>query len=194
MNHTTEFPRLETDRLLLRKLTHDDIATVSTLLSDPEVTKYEDYYPTKNNVEVKQIIDWGNGLHERNMGILLGIFNKKENKFLGTVNYIYRPDSNNSQIIHRAEIGYNLCPQYWGKGYMAETLQKVIPYIFKNTRIDRIEAMIHPQNTGSHNVVTLAGFTKEGVLRDYVLWEGKHRDMVLYSLLKSEWEVKNRAV
>jgi [ribosomal protein S5]-alanine N-acetyltransferase len=192
MIQSADLPKLQTERLVLRRLTHADAATLFPLFSDPEVTKYEDYYPSENETEVKKIIDWGNGLIDHNMGALLGIFTKKDNALLGTVNYICRPDNNNAKTIHRAEIGYNLRPQYWGHGYMAETLQTIISYIFQNTGIDRIEAMIHPDNTGSHNVAALAGFTKEGVLRNYILWEGKHRDMVLYSLLKSEWENKQR--
>ena len=71
---------------------------------------------------------------------------------------------------------------------MTEAIASVILYIFTTTPIDRIEATIHPENTRSHNVVKRAGFQKEGVLRQYVLWEGEHWDMVLYSLLKQEWE------
>ena len=48
--------------------------------------------------------------------------------------------------------------------------------------------MMHPENIRSHNVIVRAGFQKEGVLRQYVLWEGEYFDTVLYSLLKREWE------
>jgi len=190
MNDTIKFPQLETDRLSLRMLTHDDIDIVFPHFSNEEVTRYVDTYPTKNADEVKELIDWGKGLLEHNMGMLWGIFSKGDGLFLGEVNYVARPDNNFTKTIHRCEIGYDMSPQYWGKGYMSEALRSVIPHIFTDTKIDRIEATIQPENARSHNVVVRAGFLKEGVLRQYVLWEGEYLDYVLYSLLKREWEAK----
>ena len=104
MNDTTEFPRLETDRLILRMLTHDDIDIAFPHFSNPEVTRYQDEHPVTSVDGVKEIIDWGKGLFEHNMGILWGIF-YKDGPFLGEVNYVARPDNNFTQNIHRAELG-----------------------------------------------------------------------------------------
>jgi ribosomal-protein-alanine N-acetyltransferase len=191
MNDTVKYPKLETERLLLRKLTDDDITGVSRLFSDPEITRYDDNYPTKSDKDVKEIIDWGNGLVEHNAGGLRGVFLKNSGEFIGAVNWVIRPDENFSQNTHRAEIGYHLRPEYWGKGYISEAVKSVIHYIFTKTKIDRLEAKVTPENTRSSNVLLRAGFTKEAVFRQYVLFEGKHIDKVFYSLLKLEWEAKN---
>lgn len=188
MNHNLEFPRLETERLILRMLTYDDIETVLPHFSNEELARYVDTYPAKTIEDVKGIIDWGKGLFEHKMGTLWGIFSRDGGNFLGSVNYVARQDNNFTKTVHRAEIGYDMSPQYWGKGYMSEALRSVIPYIFDNTAIDRIEATIQPENTRSHNVVSRLGFYREGILRQYVLWEGSHLDYVLYSLLKNECE------
>ena len=188
MSDIAKFPRLETDRLILRMLTYENIDGVFSLFSDAEVTRYEDAHPVRNNEEAKGIIDWGRGLFEDGTGVLWGIFDRKSGDFMGEVNYVTRADNNFTRNIHRAEIGFDLMPRYWSKGYMTEALRSVIIHIFDNTGIDRIEAIISPDNTRSHNVVLRAGFKKEGVLRNYVLWDGKHWDFVLYSLLKHEWQ------
>ena len=190
MNNVIKFPQLETDRLILRELAYEDIDTVFPHFSNEEITRYQDEYPAKNTDDIKEIIDWGKGLLEHGMGILWGIFSRGEGSFLGQVNYVARPDHNFTQNVHRAEIGYDLSPQYWGKGYVSEALRCAIPHIFTHTKIDRLEAIIKPENTRSHQVVLRLGFKKEGVLRQYVVWEGDNWDMVLYSLLKGEWEVK----
>jgi len=192
MNGVIEFPQLETDRLILQELTHGDIPAVFAHFSNEEIARYQDAHPTKDNDEAKEIIDWGKGLVEHNMGALWGLFRQEDNAFLGQVNCVFRSDNNFSMYIHRAEIGYDMGPQYWGNGYMTEAVASVIPYIFTETKIDRIEAIIHPENTRSHNVVQRAGFQKEGTLRHYVFWENEHWDMVIYSLLKPDWEAKAR--
>jgi ribosomal-protein-alanine N-acetyltransferase len=187
MNKSTNFPQLETDRLVLRKLTYGDTDVVFTHFANEEVSRYVDAHPAENSNDAREIIGWGNYLADNKMGALWGIFRREDGPFLGQVNCVFRPDNNFSMNVHRAEIGYDLTPSYWGKGYMAEAIASVISFIFSNTSIDRIEATIHPENTRSHNVVERAGFVKEGVLRQYVLWEGEHWDMVHYSLLKQEW-------
>ena len=190
MNNAIEFPQLETDRLLLRMMTHDDINAVFTHFSNEEIARYQDEHPAKSTDEVREIIDWGKGLVAHKMGALWGLFRREDDSFLGQVNCVFRADNNFTMNIHRAEIGYDLTPQYWGSGYMSEAVASVIPYIFTNTKIDRIEAIIHPDNTRSHNVVKRAEFQKEGTLRHYVFWENEHWDMVIYSLLKPDREAK----
>lgn len=186
MNGKTEFPQLETERLLLKMLSYDNIDGVFSLFSDTEVTRYADAHPVRNEEEAKRIIDWGQALFKNGNGVLWGIFDSENGDFLGDVNCVNHADNNFSQNVHRAEIGYHLRPQYWSKGYMIEALRGVIPHIFEYTGIDRIEAIIRPENKRSHNVVLRLGFQKEGILRNYVLWEGEHWDFVLYSLLKNE--------
>jgi len=186
MNSTYNFPQLETKRLILRELTHDDIDVVLKHFADEEVARYQDAHPTRSNDEAKEIIDWGKGLLEHKMGALWGIFRREDDSFLGQINCVLRADNNFTMNVHRAEIGYDLTPPYWGKGYMSEAAASVIPYIFTGTPIDRIEGIVHTENIRSHKVLERAGFQKEGVLRNYVLWEGEYWDMVLYSLLKQE--------
>jgi ribosomal-protein-alanine N-acetyltransferase len=192
MNKTIKFPVLETDRLLLRELTYGDIDVVFKHFSNEEVARYEDAHPARSNDEAREIIDWGKGLVEHKMGALWGIIRREDNSFLGQVNCVFRVNHNFAMNIHRAEIGYDLTPPYWGNGYMSEAIASVISYVFTSTPIDRLEAIIHPDNARSHNVVKKAGFLKEGVLRHYVLWQDEHWDMVLFSLLKQDWETGAR--
>ena len=188
MNEKKAFPTLETERLLLRELTYEDIPAVFQHFSNEEVARYADAHPTKTDDEAREIIDWGKGLVEHKMGALWGIIRREDSVFLGQVNCVYRSDNNFAMKIHRAEIGYDLTPQYWGQGYMSEAVETVISHIFTNTSIDRFEGIVHTENVRSHKVLERAGFQKEGVLRNYVLWEGDHWDMVLFSLLKQDWE------
>ncbi len=192
MNNTNKFPQLETDRLILRELTYEDIPVVFTHFSNEEIARYQDALPAKNTEEAKEIIDWGKNLVKQKTGALWGIFLKDEGDFLGQVNCVFRSDNNFTMQVHHAELGYDLTPPYWGKGYMSEAVASVIPYIFTATKIDRIEAIIHLGNTRSHSLVKRAGFHKEGILRHYVLWEGELWDMVLFSLLKQDWKTKSR--
>jgi ribosomal-protein-alanine N-acetyltransferase len=89
--------------------------------------------------------------------------------------------------VHRAEIGYDLTPHYWGNGYMSEAIGSVIEFIFSSTEINRIEATVHTENDRSLNILTRLGFHREGILREYVQWDGEYWDMALFSMLEKDW-------
>ncbi len=83
MNNTIKFPQLETDRLVLRELTHDDIDVVLKHFANEEIARYQDAHPTKNIEEAKEIIDWGKNLVKNKLGVLWGIFRREDDSFLG---------------------------------------------------------------------------------------------------------------
>lgn len=63
----------------------------------------------------------------------------------------------------------------------------MIEFGFNDLDINRIEAEVMQGNLSSEIVVEKSGFTKEGILRQWMFWNGKHYDMTMFSLLKSEF-------
>jgi len=187
MSETKEFPRLETDRLILRELALDDADIIFPHFANKEVARYIDFKPAESIKDVTDIINWGTNLFNKKTGTLWGIFRKEGSSFLGQVNYVVRPDDNFIGSVHRAEIGYELTPPHWGKGYISEAIFSVIEYIFSSTKLNRIEAKIHTENNRSISVLIRLGFRREGILREYVQWGDGFWDMVLFSMLKKDW-------
>ncbi len=189
MNETKEFPRLETDRMILREYTQADIEVMIPHYSDEEVWKYIDTHPVNNPREILEVINWGKYILANNTGVLWGLFSKEDDSFVGEMNYVGRRDGTIEGKIHRAEVGYNMVSKHWGKGLASEALREIISYIFSTTEIHRLEAIIRPENIRSRNLASRIGFQEEGILRDYIFWDGEYRDNVMYSLLKREWRI-----
>lgn len=88
----------------------------------------------------------------------------------------------------RAELGYELSKDYWGKGIMKEALQAIIPFGFDEVGIHRIQASVFPENQASIHLLENLGFQKEGIFQEYIYV--KHRnvweDCVVLALLKSQ--------
>ena len=186
MAATGSFPQLETERLVLRVLTRDDVDAMLPHCSSDEVARYGDYEPARSVEDVAGIVDWGQKLLRDNTGVLWGIFRRDDGSFLGQVNYVTMKDDNSTGSAHRAESGYAVTPVHWGSGYVPEALRSVVPYVFGTGTINRVEALVHSKNLRSLRLLEKLGFRKEGVLQEYVLWKGELWDMVLYSLLKSD--------
>jgi len=87
-------------------------------------------------------------------------------------------------------LGYWMGEPYAGKGHMFAALQAVIPYIFHELRLHRIEAACIPSNNRSASLLQKAGFTKEGHLQKYLRINGQWQDHHLYALLKDDHDAK----
>ncbi|UCH42776.1 MAG: GNAT family N-acetyltransferase [Dehalococcoidales bacterium] len=94
MGETKEFPRLETDRLILRELTLDDADVIFPHFANEEVARYIDAKPAASIKDVTDIVNWGTNLLNNHTGTLWGIFRKEDGQFLEQVNYVVRPDNN----------------------------------------------------------------------------------------------------
>ncbi|KFF04415.1 GNAT family N-acetyltransferase [Flavobacterium reichenbachii] len=175
----TPFPVIETERLLLRRITNDDVKEVFELRSNPETMKYIPRPLVKNDQEALDHIAMIEDKINTNTGINWGITIKNDPKLLGIIGY-YRLQPEN----YRAEIGYMLLPDFHGKGIIPEAVNRLIKYGFEDLKLHSIEAVIDPGNIGSEKVLQKCGFIKEAHLKESEFWEGKFLDKVIYSLLE----------
>jgi len=84
---------------------------------------------------------------------------------------------------YRAELGYMLHPDHWGKGLMTEAIYRVTDYGFGMLGLHSIEARADPNNTASIRLLEKTGFIKEGYFREDYFFRGKFLDTAVYSLL-----------
>jgi RimJ/RimL family protein N-acetyltransferase len=82
--------------------------------------------------------------------------------------------------------GRMLLPTARGKGIGTAVLRTLVQHLFETTDVDRIEGSTDVSNTAAQRSLEKAGFTREGILRGAQLREGQRRDMVSYSLLRSD--------
>jgi RimJ/RimL family protein N-acetyltransferase len=85
-----------------------------------------------------------------------------------------------------AEIGYWTAPWARGGGVMTRAVRLLATWSFAEFELRRIEIVVAVQNPGSNRVAEKAGFTREGVLRQYRENKGIWRDHVMWSALRGE--------
>ena len=176
----TPFLELETERLVLRRITQDDTQELFILRSDKAVLKYIGREPMQTVDEVHAFLKTIDEGIEKNEAILWGIALKEEpSKIIGTI-CLWRIQPAN----YRAELGYMLHPQHWGRGITKEAIQKVIEYGFKTLQLHSIEARIHAHNKASAGVLHSTGFIQEGYLKEEFCFREKFSDTIIYSRLQ----------
>jgi len=176
--------RLETENLILRPIEMSDRDFIFKQFSDPKVCQYlVDEEPFTKIEEAEALIKFYTLPEPRRQHRWI-IVRKSDGKPIGTCGYHQWIIRHNS-----CEIGYDLCPPYWGKGYMTEALTKAITMGFKDIGLNRIQAFVDVRNTRSVNLASRLGFTNEGIARDKHLFRGKYYDHYCFSLLKREWNL-----
>lgn len=151
-----ETPVLETDRLILRPFRKSDAEDVFTCWeSDPEVAKYmfwtshNDPEKTKEWIRFEivqiQVSDW----------YRFALVTKDSNELIGTA-LIYYEDE-----VQSWEIGYNLGRKFWGKGYTAEAMKRVLKFSKEVLHLTEVVGRYAKENPASGNVMRKLGFTFE---------------------------------
>lgn len=174
------FPDIQTERLLLRRMTTHDAAEILCLRSHEQVMKYIDRERTKSLEDAVLFLEKINASLDSNNGIMWGITLKEEpRKLIGNIGY-WRLIKEH----YRAEVGYMLHPDFWKKRIMNEALMRVIDFGFDDMKLHSIEANINPGNVASAMLLESTGFVKEAYFKEDFFFDGEFRDTIIYSRLK----------
>lgn len=176
------FPELETERLILRKITLEDAHDMHVYGSNPEVTKYVTWNTHQSIEDTKEFLSFALSQYEQKELAPWGIEWKGTGKLIGTIDFV------GWKIPHRgAEIGYVLSQDWWGQGIATEAAKEVIKFGFMHMDLVRIQARCFVENAGSERVMQKAGMTYEGVIRKGMYAKGRHHDLKMYSILRDEY-------
>ncbi len=176
-----EFPIIETGRLILREVKTEDAYDMLKYLSNKDVVKPMGLAPFQTVKDVWDEINWYKTIYEEGTGIRWGITLKNSGKVIGSCGFL-----NMLSKHYRAEVGYELSKDYWGKGIASEALEAVVKYGYRHFQLERIEALIEPTNLPSQKLVEKLGFRREGLLRHYEFTCGKFDDLYMYSIIKED--------
>ncbi|WP_083953301.1 GNAT family N-acetyltransferase [Heyndrickxia acidicola] len=178
-----EFPEFHLNRILLKEITLKDSKAYFNIMKLDAVTQFYGMESLKTEEEAAALIQSLAELYEANRAIRFGIFLKETNEFIGTAGL------NNLQLKNkRAEIGYELHPDYWRKGYTSEAVKAILQYAFSDLDLYRIGAVTFPENNASQSLLIRLGFQQEGLLRGYLYQHNRSNDALIFSLLQPEWK------
>lgn len=176
-----KFPKLESKRLIYREFEKSDALDLFLIKSDDNVMNYMDspkHHTTQDSEKI--ILEIQNSFKEKT-GINWAIIEKSTNELIGYFGF-WRLINKHC----RAEIGYALKFDCWGKGVMKETINRLVDFGFNDLKIHSIEANVNPNNEKSKQLLVKLGFKKEAYFRENYLFDNKFIDSVIYSLLETD--------
>lgn len=166
---------LETERLLHRRITADDLETIVEFRSDEEVNRYLGGARARtrefNEARMKFYLDcW----EKFGYGFAMMIW-KETGEEIGWSGLQPLEDSGET------EVGYGLIKKFWRKGIGLETAKGWLDYGFNKASLERIVAVAAPENTGSWRIMEKCGMKSEGTKFHYGM------DLVFYAISKDEF-------
>lgn len=93
-----------------------------------------------------------------------------------------------NELHRRGTLGYLLHPESWGRGFATEAVRAVLDHVFEamEPTLHRVQADHFPDNPASGRVLEKLGFSREGVMRDFIFKNGRPRDVVRWAILRDE--------
>ena len=175
---------LDTPRLTLRPWTEEDAPAMHAIFSDLEAMRFWNTPPSRSPDDlvpgIRRSVSAPPEFHAAWAVIL-----KETGQAMGFLNYHHREVQN-----ERLEIGYILARSFWGRGLATEAVSAVLDHCFDDLHINRVEALIDPDNHASVRLAEGIGFQLEsGPMRERLkMPDGRFTDILMYGLLAADWK------
>ena len=168
---------IRTERLILRPFALTDAPQVKALAGDLRI--YETTlcvpYPYEEGIAESWISTHQRCFYE-GLGVVFAIC-------LPSGNLIGAASLSRAGLFNRAELGYWIGAAYWNRGFCTEAAKAIVEYGFKVLTYHKIAARHFVGNHSSARVLEKVGMTREGVLRDDVMKDGRYITVVLYGIV-----------
>ncbi|MDW2886505.1 GNAT family N-acetyltransferase [Exiguobacterium artemiae] len=181
------FPTLDTTRLQLVEVTSEYAPAIFHILSNEDVTRFYGMDPLRAQEDALHIIKSFKQTFDSRQGIRWGMVIRDSGTFIGTIGLNHL-----SLYSKKAEIGFELDPAHWRRGYAAEAIEEFLAYAFETLGLYRMGAVTFLENTASIQLLKRIGFEEEGILRGYLFQDGTSHDGRIFSLLKPTYQVSRQ--
>ena len=173
---------LETERLIIRKLTRDDLPWLVEMRTRPEVHKYLGGVKMQNPEAISKRLDFYLECYEKFGFGQCAMMWKETGEPVGCSGL--QPLEDTGEI----EVGYSLAPEFWRKGIGYECAVAWLDHGFNTIGLERIVAIAVKENEGSWRIMEKCGMKYEGVEEHYGL------PVVCYAISKDDFNRRKTEV
>jgi ribosomal-protein-alanine N-acetyltransferase len=179
---------LVTERLILREFMEEDWKAVLEYQSDPLYLRYY-AWTGRTEAEVREFVGWflKSQKEQPRAKFQLAVTLRDGNRLIGNCGVRI-----NDMALREGNIGYELDPRHWGRGYATEAAREIVRFGFEELCLHRIWSWCVAENVGSARVLKKVGFLEEGYLREKEFYKGRWWDQRVFGLLDREWKTPNR--
>jgi RimJ/RimL family protein N-acetyltransferase len=174
---------IESQRVILKEISWDDLDNIHLLHSFPEVDEFNTLGLPKNIEETRELIRPAieGKTSEKKSSYTWRIVLKDSEEFIGLAGMFLSLDK-----FKLGEIYYKLLPSFWGNGYATETAKALIKAGFDDFNLHKVEAGVVTENFKSIKVLEKCGMIREGLRRKILPIRGKWVDNFHYAIVEDD--------
>lgn len=178
----TEYPILQSERLLLRKIELRDIENLINYASSDKVSDNLFNYPNPYTEKdaLARIAGINEGFKDKNRFAFVITIPPKD-ELIGEIGIRLETEH------HKAEIGYWISEPYCNNGYATEAISAILRFGFVELGLNKIYATRFSSNFASGKVLEKNSMQQEGILRQEYYFKGQFRDSIRYSITKDQY-------
>jgi ribosomal-protein-alanine N-acetyltransferase len=173
-------PPLTDGTVELRRWEESDIGCVEEGSRDPHIPEGTTVPARFTTTEGLAWIERQWGRADNGEGLSLAVADASSNEALGNINLLFR------QQPGTVAIGYWLVERARGRGLGTRAVALLARWALGGAGLERVEALVVPENVASQRVLEKVGFRREGHLRSYLVFKARRADALIYSLLPSD--------
>jgi ribosomal-protein-alanine N-acetyltransferase len=166
---------IETERLLHRRFTLDDLSKLIEMRSAPQVNQYLGGTRLQNPEAITKRLQFYIDCYEKYGFGMMSMIWKETGEMIGWSGL--QPLDGTDEI----EVGYGMIQEYWGRGIGFETAWGWLDFGFKAKGLERIVAVAYPENKGSWRIMEKCGMRYEKTEAHY------GENCVFYAVTKDEF-------
>lgn len=177
------------ERVRLRAVEREDVQKFQAWVNDPEVTRGLSLYLPMSSLDEEK---WFDGLqnrdpHQRPMSIEM-----KDGDGWTLIGNCAVFDLD--WVVRSAELGIMVGEKsVWNQGYGTEVMTLLLKHGFETLNLNRICLRVYAENVRARRAYVKAGFVEEGCMRQAVYKYGRYDDVILMSVLASEWAARKES-
>ncbi|MBI5878808.1 MAG: GNAT family N-acetyltransferase [Chloroflexi bacterium] len=179
---------IETARLLMREFVADDWQAVLAYQADPRYMRFYDM-DERTEADVRKFVQMflDQQAESPRQRFQLAVTLKESGVLIGNCGIRV-----NNVEWREANIGYEIAPELWGRGYASEAARAILTFGFAQLAMHRIWAWCVADNAGSARVLEKLGMTLEAREREKELIRGQWYDSLTYAILEREYAEDDR--
>ena len=179
---------IETNRLLLRPLEMNDAPAIAAKIDNYEISKNLARVPYPyHRSDAEEFIDWALQ-HDQRSAFRVISLKADPDTLAGLISYDCMEER------QKAELGYWLVQQHWGKGLMTEAAQAMVELAFMTSGLDSLSSCYFNENPASGKVLARAGFAITGTCLQFSKARSEEVPVTAVTLTRESWLNKKAAV
>jgi RimJ/RimL family protein N-acetyltransferase len=172
--------RLETKRLIIRRLRDSDVGSFLAYRNDPEVARYQSWESCTEQETIDLVRDATQpGTPGEWVQFAVGL--KRTSPLIGDCALKTEADG------RQAEIGFTFSRAYQGRGFASEAVTRLLDYAFCELNLHRVYAITDQENAPSVALLERLGMRREGAFVENAWFKGRWSSEYLYAVLGDEW-------